>query len=359
MPTPDQSEFYQPLRSTNTIRLLRRAGITNGIAQFRLEEHDLKSCPPFVALSYTWNPPYFKDLEEPSNTDELSFSARIKIDSKLFQATQNMKDALDCALTKTNQEYLWMDQCCINQASSTERSSQVSLMHMIYEQADLVLVWLGGSHSLAASFHWMVDEFNSIAEKWIKRVGADFVFSHSPDTIVGLEGKDKDIFNKRRIEAQKFYQLCRFFERTWVRQEVLLARQLKIYCGDLDIPRDGITNLFIYFNTTSWSSHLHFYRDMGEARRATSFASFGLWFSVRESFQRGESAVICGNIESPVLPYLHSKTPEAAAITGLWQIITRLQQSTCSDPRDKIYAALPVSYTWRVPCTILMLRSLP
>ncbi|KAF4446654.1 hypothetical protein F53441_9695 [Fusarium austroafricanum] len=42
-----------------------------------------------------------------------------------------------------SQEPIWIDALCINQATTVERSQQVSLMQRIYKEADRVLIWLG------------------------------------------------------------------------------------------------------------------------------------------------------------------------------------------------------------------------
>lgn len=39
--------------------------------------------------------------------------------------------------------YLWIDAICINQATTLEKNHQVSMMGMIYSQAECVIVWLG------------------------------------------------------------------------------------------------------------------------------------------------------------------------------------------------------------------------
>ena len=40
---------------------------------------------------------------------------------------------------------IWIDQLCIDQGSASEKTQQVPLMRSIYENAHLVLTWLGKS----------------------------------------------------------------------------------------------------------------------------------------------------------------------------------------------------------------------
>lgn len=256
-----------------------------------------------------------------------------------------MVDALECALVKTTLDHIWMDQCCINQASLAERASQVGLMHRIYGQADLVLVWLGGPHPYASSFVWMTNEFCAIVDTWIQFMGSHVIYLTTPDQIVQASGHDVDVFKKRVGEAEDFYTLCRFFERAWVRQEVVLSKNLRMFCGNLEVSTDGLEKLASYFNHTSWSSILGRHRE-GDIpqiiRRASGFSAFGLWTGLRRNYQLRKLSLIPGSIDDPALPYLQSSTAEGAAMMMLWRNITRLQQSTCSDPRDKIYAAFAV-----------------
>jgi hypothetical protein len=53
------------------------------------------------------------------------------------------KDYLDPGGWKDYSEYIWIDQICINQNSSSERNHQVRLMSHIYTRAHHVLAWLG------------------------------------------------------------------------------------------------------------------------------------------------------------------------------------------------------------------------
>ncbi|KAF1954235.1 hypothetical protein CC80DRAFT_390480, partial [Byssothecium circinans] len=88
--------------------------------------------PQYVALSYTWGCP----IEDPYF--RVSSNEVDGIGRNLYEALKR--------LTENNHEpvrLIWIDQLCINQDDLEERASQVSLMDVIYNCCQKVIVWLG------------------------------------------------------------------------------------------------------------------------------------------------------------------------------------------------------------------------
>lgn len=83
----------------------------------------------FAALSYVWG-----DVE-PARIIYLNGLPRT-VTSNLAAALHHLRDPYDFL-------WIWVDALCINQADSRERAQQVSQMGDIYRQAERVLVWLG------------------------------------------------------------------------------------------------------------------------------------------------------------------------------------------------------------------------
>ena len=105
----------------------------------RLETLDLNKSPSYAALSYTWgNAPYSKGRPKDS-------TYQIVVNGVTMPVQQNLDDALEHLSIKVQglDVPLFVDAICINQADMNERGSQVRQMREIYENAELVLGWLG------------------------------------------------------------------------------------------------------------------------------------------------------------------------------------------------------------------------
>ncbi|KAF5012785.1 hypothetical protein FDECE_1205 [Fusarium decemcellulare] len=114
--------FNDPLRLA-----LKRVSL-NGLGRVRYE-----------ALSYVWGP--------------VTGDRRVYCDGKLLRVTPNCESALRYLRLKNKSRTLWIDALCINQSSNAEKSRQVPLMGDIYESASRVLIWLGpGSKDIASVF---------------------------------------------------------------------------------------------------------------------------------------------------------------------------------------------------------------
>ncbi|GFN15000.1 HET domain-containing protein [Aspergillus tubingensis] len=102
---------------------------------------------------------------------------------------------------------LWIDAICINQGDDDEKSEQIPLMRSIYAQADRVLVWLGEAMPDG-------DEALKTIQRWA---------------------------GERVLWADNLFDLCSrllrrdWFQRTWVLQEVGVARCISIVCGSVEI----------------------------------------------------------------------------------------------------------------------------
>jgi hypothetical protein len=166
-----------------------------------IEIFEASKAPRYVALSYTWGDP------TPSH--------QIWLNGQRYCIRANLYDFLQSfSRTERDQPYLWIDQLCINQANTQERSHQVGMMANIYWNSDFVISWLG-LESLEA-----VDGFTG------------YPFSPSYESIRSL--------------LQNSY-----FTRLWIVQEVLLAKRIYIVCGELWVEWNDITRVI-----TALEAHL-------------------------------------------------------------------------------------------------------
>jgi Heterokaryon incompatibility protein (HET) len=131
---------YRPLRTDiPEIRLLQfsRASIVNDRApdiECSLIHVPLDYEFPYITLSYVWGDP--------------SITQPIWIDGMIFQTTENAYQALrslclQLLIGRNTKQLIWIDAICIDQSNSEEKSQQVQLMKRIYENAIMVVIWIG------------------------------------------------------------------------------------------------------------------------------------------------------------------------------------------------------------------------
>jgi hypothetical protein len=127
-------------------------------------------------------------------------------------------------------QQIWIDAVCINQDDSKEKSWQVRMMKEIYLNAKSSIGWLG-----------LADEVSRLAigTVWEAKLYLDFAWAFGKMEIV------KDIFsrittdvvlapvsgNLRRNAAISLLLDRPFFARTWIHQEVMVAKHIDLVCG--------------------------------------------------------------------------------------------------------------------------------
>jgi hypothetical protein len=166
----------------------------------------------YQALSYCWG-----DTSEKKD---------ILIGDKVMAVSSNMWSALDhlrgcncsiCGLenglrgtsTKhSSSRYLWVDALGINQNDIQERNHEVSRMGEIYRKAQLVITWLGAE-----------DPYTNLALTIHKSI----VFDGFMEDFIGQESA--------QIDALEAFAQHPYFSSMWVIQEVILAREVVISCG--------------------------------------------------------------------------------------------------------------------------------
>ncbi|OQO03373.1 hypothetical protein B0A48_11631 [Cryoendolithus antarcticus] len=122
------------------------------------------SCPPYIALSYTWDAPVAGDEDgDGSVTDAkyvlidgtTSVPSMITIRQNLYDALQALGPAMLRMSRKEGVSHVWIDAICINQADATERLLQVGSMDKIYSSAASVWAWLGAADDTTSSVAWL------------------------------------------------------------------------------------------------------------------------------------------------------------------------------------------------------------
>lgn len=220
------SGIWSPLdRVTRQIRLACLAPSAN------LEEQptcslyvvSLDDNPQYEALSYVWGDPnittpiqlYTVPRRSILQVQEASASlppTESQVCSTQWPVTTNLEAALRYLRHESTERVLWIDAICIDQSNIEERNHQVPLMKAIYSKATAVQVWLGspttGSHD---------------AITILKQMGQGL-----PVPDIRLRGRliaDDDLRSVTELMVRPWWN------RTWVQQELLLAKRAVAHCG--------------------------------------------------------------------------------------------------------------------------------
>lgn len=192
-------KFYkhQPLDvKKHQIRLLKLNSPSGHTMDYSLIAFDYESAPSYVALSYTWG--------------EKSPTGFVTIDGKNVEIRMNLFMFLS---TYESDEYLYIDQICIDQSNDQERSQQVELMWKIYSRCDFVLVWLRDESAYCPSTQQAARDFNDGIHSYRRHVRCP-------------NGSRN---GKRCLDWPSLALLHNsYFERLWIVQELLLSENVWI-----------------------------------------------------------------------------------------------------------------------------------
>jgi hypothetical protein len=218
-----------------------------------LQTFDLSSTPKYIALSYEWG-------------DEDAAKQTTRVNDRDFEIRLNLFNFF-CYFREqpTNSEhaYLWIDQVCIDQTSMDEKSHQLGLMSEIYSKAWLVIAWLGCGDKMRQAT-W------DLKQQTLQRDAALSTLLNNS-----------------------------YFDRLWIIQEMLLARELRIMCAEF---------LLSPYELLEHASKLNYDLTTNSAYKPSAWL---LWDSL---YGRGQRTLL--------------------------QCIERYSRNMCFEPRDKVYGLL-------------------
>ncbi|KAI0147470.1 HET-domain-containing protein [Xylariaceae sp. FL1272] len=163
-------------------------------------------------------------------------------------ASQNLVAALRHLRHAERTRVIWVDALCIDQLNKIERGPQVAMMGEIYRLATRVVVWLGQEA-----------DGSSIALDLVSKIGAQVEVTAISPFLKSAPGCSDhslgDVDAKLPVEEQDtrsiYHLICRpWFERLWVRQEILLANaQAIVMCGSHQVTweylRRGLCTVYL------------------------------------------------------------------------------------------------------------------
>ncbi|KAF2963843.1 hypothetical protein GQX73_g9718 [Xylaria multiplex] len=263
----------------------------------------------YQALSYTWGDPEFPcSLHVVSRSDDdtavhVMPIGIIGITENLYSALQNLREP-DQILV------LWVDAVCIDQANILERNSQVGNIPQIYAGAASVLVWLGIDdlqHSCRLCFSFFTDLAAVITGDADDRRQGNLISWRKRFKINRMVSAFLGTTNPRPVALL----LSRpWFRRRWIIQEVVLAKDVSVHCGDASISwsvlETGLTELYENDMGGFSDEHRTVLRTMSHIRNANSGAK--------------------------------SQLP--------LDTLVEFESFVCADPKDRLYALYGVIQKW-------------
>ncbi|KAH7114192.1 heterokaryon incompatibility protein-domain-containing protein [Dendryphion nanum] len=302
--------FLSSLSGEGQIRLLKVQPEADGSQdiQCELETVNLKDNPSYVALSYTWGPPTAEAAD--SGVTSIPTYA-IRCNGYAILITKNLYDFIWRFRhnPELNLQRLWVDSICINQQDPVERSTQVSFMASIYHSADTVIAWLGEEDVYTQESFALIRTLATLCKDCSKQIMPKNMSSEAFGVILGPLADDR-VWNSLR----RFWRR-RYFRRTWIIQEVALAKKVIAKCGSHILDWDYIVEASRFLTVTPWARFLN--------------------SGVHEPTDREYS-----NHALPLYLNANSKLEKSGRSHALLYALVRARRFECSDLRDKVYALL-------------------
>lgn len=315
----------------DTIRLLQLSRDSRShTLRARLIRTRLSHSPSYYAISYEWRRPIQAD-----STDTSCQSAHMILNGRGVTIQPNLYDFLMRLEAQHHHVPLWVDALCIDQVNNEEKSKQVSLMGDIYHKAGRVLVWLGresqGSGNLlrligGRSVYQLMDVHSSdVCMDAAKHPGITTTYHL-------MYGKASDICTHATNNlgnTKAVWHLLRrpYWTRAWIIQEIVLAHDVILFCGDQCVDlRDTASLLFNNnHNECTAFGKIHRHRMVRQT-------------AIDRRMGRYEDEEM--RTETRGVDRILSRISDAARLPRL---LETYEHTECSIPHDKVYSLLSFS----------------
>jgi hypothetical protein len=311
---------YRPLGPYDLTRVLHLHPAAERDALLRCDlEHRTEKDFFAKAVSYAWGPPLFTGTLLCDGNDNY-----IPITPSLEALLRSLRDDEDEVI-------LWVDAVCINQHDAAEKSAQVQAMSDIYRRAYEVVAWVGDDYEDGAKVVSFLDKhFMELSTAYHRVVLVDHRYRNVNDyekgmkALVKVETSLQATFGAGGLEAFRKFFLRPWFQRRWVVQEVVLARNATIRCGSerghFSTFATGAKTMNLFFDSKEIQPSLGSPFLM-EDHVADIINDLGNNYS-----QMSWKGRTTGGIRFPILGLLKS-----------------FHATQCSDDRDRVYALLGLS----------------
>lgn len=178
---------------------------------FHLKTASTKQGMWYDAISYTWAG---EDGRQVQDQDTIVSSGRL-FGIQTLKATLNCDLALRRVRSMTAVVHVWVDALCINQMDLIERGHQVQQMQSIYANANTVHAYVGEAADESDSLMDIISRLES---------GQTWALYYE----LWSSSSQRNYF--------KAFLGRRWFSRVWCLQEIGMARQVNVICGNKTVP---------------------------------------------------------------------------------------------------------------------------
>ena len=308
---------YQPLdHYRREIRLIRFSG-----SEVQLETHCLDDKTVYHAISYYWGPPL------PTR--------EVCVEGEIIKLRKTVVDLFDCLRKRYGPETMfWIDMLCINQRNLDERNSQVTMMADIFSSAVDVISWLGEADDLSTTtFRHLKRNVQLYTDSYTQIIGSQaerpVPESTCVETRVGSDGVadgncPEDALAKGTImQAFRAIALKPYWSRVWVAQEVIVAQENWLLCGDDCAKLQALHDVGSRIVARSQPKDSHGEYDISD--NAEHQEEINRWNIIQE-LQQFRHDFRNGGI-------------------GLRRLLQTFIRSDCSNPLDKVYGLRALNKT--------------
>ncbi|TPX09420.1 uncharacterized protein E0L32_009308 [Thyridium curvatum] len=314
-----------PLLGARDIRLLsiipRESSDGQEQIRCKLEVASLNRRVKYHALSYTWGSPYGAD-QPPEKYTGQEEEVAILCNEQPFSIRPNLRDAL-LRIRESPDDWrerrIWVDAICIDQKTPTERSSQVRLMAEVYSYGETVMSWLGEANQCTTHAFQLIEKLATYPRETLQQITP-----RSYQTQRTLLGELAE--HHCWLALAKLLQRT-YFTRMWIIQEVVLARQIEVFCGSHRTQWIWIESVSHFLSTTAWTDYFNHIHTSDTA--STSSASHPI-----EAMMKPSHAL------PTKLRAIRRDVKEGNFGRTLLHALIRSRVFQASDPRDKVYGVL-------------------
>jgi hypothetical protein len=247
------------------------------VQQLSQRPEDLGSDDGWGVLSYTWGDSSDREdviVEIPGDTNELTGHGT---EFRTLSVTRNLKAFLRHFRSTSEAYMIWIDAISINQgtngAALQERAWHVKGMHRIYHNAG-VMMWLGEeADDSTFALEFLAEAGKGVTIDWVNDT---FTTSTGERDTEAMRRWVRGGDTSREFKAVTALLARPWFERVWVKQEVLLADKKKSYliCGKKAIRSAIFQNaIFCLSGLAMRSSTRGLAKELGDMSRASYLCS--------------------------------------------------------------------------------------
>lgn len=223
--------------------------LSDGRIACELRPASMNNLPRYNCLSYVWG--------------EHKDKAEILLNGESFEVTSNLHIILQHLQCNCYGEPIWIDAMCVNQADEEEKTHQVAMMGRIYQQAKEVLVWLGpvkvayeGGLVTGADHQQNQAHDAGEAVAMLRDMASGLHFHELP---YFQRCASEECFGRLDLPRKSWTRAAKsllvmlkvpWFTRTWVVQEIVLARRATMIHGKYSLPWEIIVAAW-----TNWNRH--------------------------------------------------------------------------------------------------------